>query len=61
MISQHLAQGSRRALIEQGLHLRSFECASSRVFKNRARLIYGDAGKPPEEIMQRRVIFKVLE
>ena len=61
MTNQRLAQRSRSTLIEQDLHSSSFECASSRMLQDRARLIHRDAGKPLDEIAQRRVVFKILK
>ena len=61
MTYQCFAKWGRRALIKQNLHSSSFERAPSDMLKNRASLLGCHTGKPLDEVMQRRVIFQVLE
>ena len=61
MAGQRFAQRRRCTLIEENLHSSGFESASGRMLQNGARLLSGDTGEPIDEVVQRCVVFEVLE
>ena len=61
MSGEGLPKRRWRALIEENLHSSSFEGASGCMFEYGSGLLRGDARKPIDELMQRRIVFKVLE
>ena len=56
-----LTQGNRSSLIEEDLHSSGRQCAARGVRQNGASLREGDARKPLDELMDRDVVFQVLE
>ena len=58
---QCVAQGLRRALIEENAHLCGGKRASGSVIEHSPRLVNCDAGKPFDELQHKRAIFKILE
>lgn len=61
MFRKFPAQRQGRPLVEEDLHLGGRERTPSRVFKNSLGLVDRHAGEPIDELMDRGVVFEVLE
>ena len=55
------AERNRRSLVEQHLQSGCLKRTPGCVVKHGASLLRGDAGKPLEKVVHRRIILKVLE
>ena len=56
-----MPQGNRCSLVKQDTHLCNQQSGPGRVFQDVSSLQQGNAGKPFNELMDRRVFFEVLE
>ena len=61
MSSERLPKRRRSALIEKNFHSGGFEGAAGCMFEYGPGLLRSDARKPIDELVQRRIVFKVLE
>ena len=61
MFNQRRAQRRWSPLIKENPHSGSFESTSRCMLKHGARLLRGNAREPFDEIVQRCIVFKVLE
>ena len=61
MVNQRRAQRRWSPLIKENPHSGSFKSTSRCMLKHGARLLRGNAREPFDEIVQRCIVFKVLE
>ena len=61
MTCERMPQRNRGSLVKQDTHLCSQQRGSGRVFQDVTRLRHGYAGKPLDELMNRGILFQVLE
>jgi hypothetical protein len=61
MMAERLSKGRRGALIEKHLHSSWCEGAAGGMLKYGTGLLGGDTRKPLDELVQRGIIFQVLE
>ena len=61
MLDKRVAQWRRRAVVEENPHLCNSERTAGRVLQYGARLLQRDPWEPLKKLVDRSIVFKVLE